>query len=83
MKCLWQSKNGKERCHYLKWHDDEHCLFHKPDKSQDEAAVFWGVIHFFHIFSTIHFVHLGKKPILDFMKKKSGNRYIIPMILIQ
>lgn len=44
--CIWISKNKTIKCDRKSTDGSEYCLFHKPDKTKDEAALFWRLINF-------------------------------------
>lgn len=44
-KCCWKNPSNNQQCQreiYWNW---EYCLFHKPNKNQEENELFWKIIH--------------------------------------
>jgi hypothetical protein len=46
MTCQWKSEDGRNKCGRNVYGNSEYCIFHKPDKTNQEAAIFWHVLNF-------------------------------------
>lgn len=44
--CNWESKDKQRKCDRESLSDSEFCLFHKQNKDEKEAALFWKIINF-------------------------------------
>ena len=64
-KCSWKSNISEEKCNKPKSDDSDFCLFHKPEKNETEAALFWEVIN-------LDFFKFLPDQVKSFLKVKLG-----------
>jgi hypothetical protein len=43
--CCWTSQDKRYRCSRPIFGDSDYCLFHKPNKNEEESFIFWKVIN--------------------------------------
>lgn len=55
--CEWKSENGQQNCTRNNFNDSKFCLYHKPNKTEAEARLFWRIINWnvFALFSSNDF----------------------------